>query len=102
MFLSGQEWDGTWTGTGLEWDWDGTGTGTGLGRDLVIGRTEVLRYCKELLAKSNLKSHIDYIAPNNRSILKFGSVAQSVARLLRNRKVPGSNPANDEMYFFQT
>ena len=51
MFLSGQEWDGTWTGTGLERglgrDWDGTGTG--LGWDWVIGRTwtiAVLRYCK--------------------------------------------------------
>ena len=32
---------------------------------------------------------------------KFGSVAQSVARLLCNRKVPGSNPAEGGKYFFQ-
>ena len=30
---------------------------------------------------------------------KFGSVAQSVARLLCNRKVPGSNPAEGGKYF---
>ena len=32
-------------------------------------------------------------------IFKFGSVAQSVARLLRNRKVPGSNPAEGNVLF---
>ena len=32
-------------------------------------------------------------------IIKFGSVAQSVARLLCNRKVPGSNPAEGKVLF---
>ena len=32
-------------------------------------------------------------------IFKFGSVAQSVARLLCNWKVPGSNPAEGRVLF---
>ena len=51
------------------------------------------------LAKNGQKSHIEYINPNFTSIFKFGSVAQSVARLLRNRKVPGSNPAEGKVLF---
>ena len=51
------------------------------------------------LAKNGQKSHIEYINPNFTSIFMFGSVAQSVARLLCNRKVPGSNPAEGKVLF---
>ena len=50
-------------------------------------------------AKNSLKSDVYYIMPNLTSIFKFGSVAQSVARLLHNRKVPGSNPAEGKVLF---
>ena len=50
-------------------------------------------------AKSSLKSDVYYIRPNLTLIFQFGSVAQSVARLLRNRKVPGSNPAEGKVLF---
>ena len=51
-------------GLGLGWDWslDGTGTGTwmglGLRRDCDKGRTEDLKYCKEIQPKSSLKSYV--------------------------------------------
>ena len=51
------------------------------------------------LAKNRLKSHIEYIYPNSMYNFQFGSVAQSVARLLHNRKVPGSNPAEGKVLF---
>ena len=37
--------------------------------------------------------------PTLMDIYKFGSVAQSVARLLCNWKVPGSNPAEGKVLF---
>ena len=46
---------GTGMGRDLEWDWDWDRTGTGLRRDWDNCRTEVLRYCKEIQAKSRLK-----------------------------------------------
>ena len=67
-----------------------------MGRDWDECRTE---YCKKM-AKSRLKLHIEYINPNFSTFINFGSVAQSVARLLCNRKVPGSNPAEGERTFF--
>ena len=65
-------------------------------------RTGILRFCNQIQAKSSPKSHNEYIYPNSYLICKFGSVAQSVARLLCNRKVPGSNPAKGEKDFFQS
>ena len=73
-------------------DWDETGTGTRLGLDHRLRQFRTVFLSKKL-AKIGLKSHIKYITPNFTTIFNFGSVAQSVARLLRNRKVPGSNPA---------
>ena len=88
-------------GLGLGWDWslDGTGTWPGLGQDCDKGRTEDLKNCKEIQPKSSLKSYVQYIKLKFTSVFKFGSVAQSVARLLCNRKVPGSNPAGGKELF---
>ena len=80
--------------------WDGTGTGTRLGLDHRLRQCRTVFLSKKL-AKNGQKSHIEYINPNFTSIFKFGSVAQSVARLLCNRKVPGSNPAKGESTFFK-
>ena len=74
------------------WGWDGTGAGTRLGQCRTV-------FLSKKLPKSGQKSHIEYINPNFTTIFKFGSVAQSVARLLCNRKVPGSNPAGGKVLF---
>ena len=50
-------------------------------------------------AKNSLKSDIYYIMPNLSFYYQFGSVAQSVARLLCKWKVPGSNPAEGKVLF---
>ena len=84
---------------GLGRDWDETGTRLGLDHRLRQFRTVFL---SKKLAKIGLKSHIKYITPNLTIIFNFGSVAQSVAWLLRNRKVPGSNPAEGGKNFFLT
>ena len=42
----------------LDWDLDGTWTGLGLGRECDKGRTEDLKYCKEIQPKSSLKSYV--------------------------------------------
>ena len=74
---------------GLGRDWDETGAG--------LGQFETVFLSKEI-AKSRQKSHIEYINPNSRCFFQFGSVAQSVARLLCNWKV---RIQLREKYFFQ-
>ena len=52
-------------------------------------------YFEEIKAKIA----IEYINPQLCHNFQFGSVAQSVARLLCNWKVPGSNPAEGKVLF---
>ena len=77
-------------GMGLGWDWDETGAG--------LGQFETVFLSKEIV-KSRQKSHIEYINPNSKCFFQFGSVAQSVARLLCNWKVLGSNPVEGKVLF---